>query len=274
MNSRISRIRQQYFSGDLDFRLQIFNLLAAGGISVSLIIAGASIWYGNSGPMVFMNLAAAVVAFFLIRYINHSRNYQRGYTITIIIVFLILFPVIFFNGGGIRSGMPCFFVFAIVFTILMLDSRRALIMSLIEAAAYTACCVLAFVRPELVTPLGTDRDILFDVIICFLSVSLVLGVTIHLLLQIYRRQQRQLDEQNIVLQHMNQSKTELLANMSHEMKTPLTVVSVEVQQALDMMGEIRSAAKRRDCADPQSGPGGSHAAGQLDHRPFAAGIDA
>lgn len=48
------------------------------------------------------------------------------------LIFLIVFPVMFFTSGGYHGGMPAFFVFAIIFTVLMLKKIRALIVSLLE----------------------------------------------------------------------------------------------------------------------------------------------
>ena len=45
----------------------------------------------------------------------------------------------FFTSGGYRGGMPAFFVFAIIFTVLMLEKRRALIVSLLEILLYMDC---------------------------------------------------------------------------------------------------------------------------------------
>lgn len=47
-------------------------------------------------------------------------------------------------------------------------------------------------------------------------------------LRLYNEQQKTLDDQNKILDRISQMKTELFANISHEMKTPLTVISVHV----------------------------------------------
>lgn len=56
--------------------------------------------------------------------------------ITIVMIFLIVFPAMFFFSGGYHGGMPAFFVFAIIFTVLMLEKTRALIVSLLEIVLY------------------------------------------------------------------------------------------------------------------------------------------
>jgi signal transduction histidine kinase len=45
-------------------------------------------------------------------------------------------------------------------------------------------------------------------------------------------------EQNIVLAHVNRTKTAFLANASHEMRTPLTIISVNVQTVTEMLDDM------------------------------------
>ena len=51
--------------------------------------------------------------------------------------------------------MPAFFVFAIIFTVLMLEKRRALIVSLLEILLYMGLCLVAYHFPDTVTPFAT-----------------------------------------------------------------------------------------------------------------------
>jgi len=50
-----------------------------------------------------------------------------------------------------------------------------------------------------------------------------------------RQRQRELDENNRILDRLGRMKTEFLANMSHEMKTPLTVISANAQLSKELL---------------------------------------
>ena len=145
------------FSLTLDFRVRLFNILALGGTVISLIMAFLSLGTGSWGN-VLINLVLVAVSGGLFLYSYYSGKYQRCYLITIVLIFLIVFPVMFFTSGGYHGGMPAFFVFAIIFTVLMLEKRRALIVSLLEILLYMGLCLVAYHFPDTVTPFATEAD--------------------------------------------------------------------------------------------------------------------
>ena len=145
------------FSLTLDFRVRLFNILALGGTVISLIMAFLSLGTGSWGN-VLINLVLVAVSGGLFLYSYYSGKYQRCYLITIVIIFLIDFPVMFFTSGGYHCGMPAFFVFAIIFTVLMLEKRRVLIVSLLEIVLYIGLCLVAYHFPHFVTPFATEAD--------------------------------------------------------------------------------------------------------------------
>ncbi len=67
--------------------------------------------------------------------------------------------------------MPAFFVFAIIFTVLMLEKIRALIVSLLEILLYMGLCLVAYHFPDTVTPFATEADRLADILLAFVSVK-------------------------------------------------------------------------------------------------------
>lgn len=243
MKNRLTQFIGAYFGTGLDFRVRLFNVLAMGGtvISMAMALVGivADVGIGN----IVANFISAALSYALLCYSQRTGRYQLCYMITIVAIFLVLFPVMFFTAGGYHSGMPSFFVFAVAFTILMLEGKKAIVMSVLEIPLYLAICLIAFCYPELVKAWDTEQDMLIDVIVGFVSVSAVLGTMLYLHFKLYNEQQKKLDEQNHILERVSRAKTEFLSNTSHEMRTPLTVISVNVQTVAEILEDMGEAVK-------------------------------
>ncbi len=142
----ISPVRQfidKYVSAQLEFRVRLFNILASFGVLVSLLSAVTAFILGDEPAEYITYLCFGGISLALIIYSTKTGRYHRCYAITTILVFLIGFPVFFFLGGGYFGAIPYFFVFAILFTIFMLEGLRAIIMSTLELGVYIAICVYA-----------------------------------------------------------------------------------------------------------------------------------
>lgn len=222
MRRVLIRLIEKYLSPELDFRVRLFNALAMTGVMVSLFVTVASILNGESFGNVIMNMSSGAVAYGLLRYASKTGRYQQCYMITVIGIFIVLFSIIFFIGGGYFSSMPYYLIFAVVFTALMLEGKRALIMMFVEMIIYCGLFAGAYLWPETVTKLQSERAVVIDLIIGFFIVCTALGLTVFLQFRLYNKQQRMLAEQNVY-------KTRFLSNISHELKTPLTVIRSHIQ---------------------------------------------
>ena len=123
----LKRIKYRLFSRELNFKARIFNLLAVTGFLVSFVIFAVSLINGASALNSVVLLSAALLSGALLVYSAVTGNYRPCYIITVTFVFMLLFPIMFFSAGGYNSGMPCFFVFAVVFTLFMLEGRAGII---------------------------------------------------------------------------------------------------------------------------------------------------
>ena len=258
MESFLKRSLEKYFGDRLDFRVRLFNILAMTGMALSIIAGISSILKNESILSTIMILATTVIAYLLMRYASKSGRYQLCYTIAIIAIFIIAMSVLFFAGGGYENALPTYFIFAVIFTVFMLDGIKALVVSSVELLLYVSLCIIAYHYPDSVRPLKTRFDVLLDAIIGFTVVSASIGIALFFHFRLYRRQQHELEKareealeakeilarQNDTLEQLNRMNTEFLGNISHELKTPLTVVSGYAQLSehlLETAGETKSA---------------------------------
>ena len=219
-----TRVKNALFPGTLEFRAKIFTVLAVAGflISVSTGIIGLANDTG-AGNVIAAGVAAALAAALLV-YSKRSGRYRLCYIITIAGVFTGLFPYMFFSAGGYHSGMPSFFIFAVIFTIFMLEGRAAALMALLELLIYTGICVYAYYRPGAVAFLKNEGALLADVIFGFVTVSLALGITMFLQIRLYRNHQKELEAAREEALRLSRVKSAFLSNMSHEIRTPINVI--------------------------------------------------
>ena len=233
----LKTIIDRCFDRQLGLRVRIFNVLAMAGVLVSTISAVMAGVLGDPAWEVLMYASFAVLSGALISYSTKTGRYQICYKITIILIFLIGFPIFFWSGGAYYGAMPYFFVFAVVFTIFMVEGRAMFGLAALELAVYVGLCVCAyyFFEPD---PQYLEKwSRAYEAIFGFFLVSVVLGITMYIQIRMYNQQQRILAEQNAALDAANRMKTEFLGNVSHELKTPLTVISGYAQESRRLLAD-------------------------------------
>ncbi|MDR0433901.1 MAG: response regulator [Gracilibacteraceae bacterium] len=224
MNTVFRYIGDTFLHRRLDFRVRLYNVLAMSGVPIGLAMAVSCVYTKAGAGNILLNLTIAAGSFILLRYSCKTGKYQRCYAISIVVMFLILFPALFFTAGGYRSGMPSFFVFAVLFTVFMLEGKKAPVIAAIEMALYIGVCLIAYYYPETVRPFPTERDAMADVIFGFVAVAICLGITMFLHFRLYNEQQRELEAAKEEALSLSQAKSNFLANMSHEIRTPINVM--------------------------------------------------
>jgi signal transduction histidine kinase/DNA-binding NarL/FixJ family response regulator/HPt (histidine-containing phosphotransfer) domain-containing protein len=224
MKKTIRTFFDTFFGRELDFRARLFNVLAMAGAVISFLVAALGPFTGAALLNSLVCFLSFLLAISFLYYSNRTGHYRLFYFITVVVVFIFLFPVMFFSAGGYHSGMPVFFVFAVVFTVFMLDGKAAFCMALLELLVYAGLCLYAFKRPGSVHFFRTEEQLLTDIITAFAAVSSVLGITMFLHFRIYNEQRRQLEKAREEAIRLSEIKSVFLANMSHEIRTPINVI--------------------------------------------------
>ncbi len=233
------KIKNKYFNADNDFRVHIFNLFAFAGIGISIIMTIQAILMQTGVIDILLKALSGTFTLAMVIYLERTKRYQAAYIVTVFAVFIMFFTAMFFTGGGYFGGITSFFVFAVVFTTCMIDGKTMIFMVILELFIYTTICVIDYLYLDLTSIFTSEYDYFSSIVLCFIAASLAVGVTTYMQVKLYKSQQSKLDEQNALLAQLNKSKTEFLANTSHEMRTPLTVISVNIQTVMGLVSHAK-----------------------------------
>ena len=226
----------RFFDRELDFRVRLFNVLAIAGTAISaatlLLNMITAMWASAALSAVLTVLSAGLLIF-----TYKTGKYRVGYLVTIAVIFMLLFPILFFTSGGYRSGMPSMFIFAVLFTVLMLEGKTALFVSVAEILEYIAVSVIGYLNPGLVTWFAAESEMLADILITTTAVAVSCGVVLYLHLREYEAQRVKLAEQNDRLKRNDEVKSVFLTTVAHEIKNPLNAINLHARDTFELLDE-------------------------------------
>lgn len=215
-----------------DFRARLIAITGIVGILICWGSALFNVVLGSDAWTVTLNFAAGVLTLGLLWFGRRTEYYQLTYMIAVGVLFVLVFPGLFFLGGGYDSGMPIWFAFALAFSAILLEGTALLVLVPLEALVFTASMVVAYLRPGTVTPLPSEWAVVFDQMYSILAAGLALVVAVRLWARMYERNKAELTSRNAELARVDTARAEFLALVAHELNTPLAVIRTHTDEAI------------------------------------------
>ncbi len=219
-NSKFHKAVSLIFATDSEIQVIAFNILAFCGIIVSLITAIVNGLRGSGA--VVPDILGAVSSIALMYYCHKTKNYKMAMTLTVFIIFIGLFSFLYFLQGGYHGGIPSFFIFGIVFTAFLLDGIPMMVLIALELIWYVSLILYSYYHPAM---LNNDEKFYMNCVIMDMTlVALSLALTMYFQIRVYRKKQHQLGAAIREADEANKAKSDFIAKMSHDVRTPLNTI--------------------------------------------------
>ncbi len=213
----IKSIIAEMFREELDIQHKLLNLILSAAFCGGLISLGASVLM-QLDPIALCVIALLIVVVGVSLWIaNIKKKPQTAASFIVLIGNMVLFPLMYFTGGGMHSGMPVWVLLGLIFSWLILNGRLCIFMYVINTMAAVACMLVEMWYPESVMPLDSRNAGYIDMIQSMVVVTCIFGGIFKYQTYVYEKQRKQILKANA-------AKSEFLANMSHELRTPINAI--------------------------------------------------
>lgn len=232
-------MRDALFGAQVEFRAKLFNAVMVICGPGSFIASVSNYINGSVVDMISMAIMG-VLCFGMLWYVTKTGRYQGCYIITIVAIYFVSIIMYYTLGGYECRAMD--YVFYVAFTSIFLKGKLRIFFVLLWIISGAANIFIEYNYPHLVTRLERDvvfREVGFGVVV--LS-STIAAIAIWFF-NIYDRQAQELKESRREVEELSKMQTNLFARMSHEMRTPLSTMSVYAQLAANVFQTCRLTAK-------------------------------
>ena len=213
------------FTGrNLELRERIFRTIVVYGGVAAVIGTIESIFVKKIANMLPAFLLLLVAIGIALVAIFKYRKYNMAATILFFLIIAVMFPCLFFFGGGANGAAPVWLALGILYAFMMFNGKKVIFYVTLCVLLDGACYLIAYYYPELVTEMISTEMLHIDSYFGVIVVGLVSGLITKSQMYVYEEEHKLNLEQRDELERSQNSRNAFFANMSHEIRTPINTI--------------------------------------------------
>ncbi len=213
--------------------LKFNTIVLVGIIACTLVLVIESIMKYDSDGIITLAVTWIYLVIIFAACNLHPKLLGLFSAITISFVNLLAFPYMFLyaNGGGIKSGMPVWLAFGLILLCMLTSGWYFKILMPVTAIIDVIMLIFAYHHLYLFEYDLAEYYYYQDNIIAIIAVAGSTGLVLKYQQSIEERQKKKIEEainsaedEKVNAQNANVAKTNFLANMSHDIRTPMNAI--------------------------------------------------
>ncbi len=220
----INKIKELMSNDNRNLREKLFVIICLEGLAASVISLVECLMIGSGWFSYAVILATIIIIPWAVSYVVQRGGVEIPIATVTLWMNVVVFPMVFFCCGGVRSGSNCWLAMGIIYIFLVYRGKPMVIYLLLTGVVDLACYVVAYIHPEYVRTLNSELSVYIDSAFGMIAVGVTAGMIFTFRRAGYAKESAMAMKQRNEIDRINASRERFYANFSHEIRNPINAI--------------------------------------------------